>query len=533
MRLEKYLLIVSLICIISVVCSKLFARFGIPALLLFLALGMLMGSDGIAGISFDDYGLTEHICSAALLFIMFYGGFGTNWDAAKPVAVKSILLSTFGVILTALITGVFCYFVLRTSLLEGLLIGAVLGSTDAASVFSILRGKKLNLTGGLASLLEIESGSNDPIAYMLTIIILGLMQGNGAASLPLLLFKQIFFGLAFGAAIGCATAFLMKKFSFHSNGMHLILVFAVAISAYSMPVLLGGNGFLSVYIAGIILGNSAISDKIELVHFFDGLTGIMQILLFFTLGLLSFPSQMLLILPSAALIALFLTLVARPLAVFAILTPFKVPFRQQLLVSWAGLRGAASIVFAIATVVSPAYTKNDIFHIAFFVCLLSVAIQGSLLPLLSRRLGLIEKDCNVFRTFNDYQDAKELNLIEVRLSEGHPWVGQTLSDISMPKDMLAVMVKREGETLIPNGSTRIRLSDSIIISCSSYTDNSNVNLSEVFLDKDHPWVNQPVNNISLPDSSLIVMVRRGQENFIPDGNSMLKKGDTLILCSDV
>ena len=201
--------------------------------------------------------------------------------------------------------------------------------------------------------------------------------------------------------------------------------------------------------------------------------------------------------------------------------------------SWAGLRGAASIVFAIATVVSPAYTKNDIFHIAFFVCLLSVAIQGSLLPLLSRRLGLIEKDCNVFRTFNDYQDAKELNLIEVRLSEGHPWVGQTLSDISMPKDMLAVMVKREGETLIPNGSTRIRLSDSIIISCSSYTDNSNVNLSEVFLDKDHPWVNQPVNHISLPDNSLIVMVRRGQENFIPDGNSMLKKGDTLILCSDV
>lgn len=459
--------VVLLVCVAS---SKFLYRFGVPSLLIFLVLGMLCGSDGIIGIYFDNFSFAKEICSVGLVFIMFYGGFGTNWKVAKPVAVPSILMSTLGVVITAGLTGLFCYFVLKTTLLEGLLIGSVVGSTDAASVFSILRSRKLNLKGGLASLLEIESGSNDPIAYMLTLVVLTLMSPmeGGPWAIAGMLATQIGFGLVVGFLLAKGAVLILRRFEFEIVGLYPIFVVGIAILSYALCEFFGGNGYLSVYISGIVLGNSRIFHKRSLVHFFDGISWLMQIMLFFTLGLLAFPSK----LPSIALfgilVSVFMIVIARPVATFSILSWFKIPFKSQLFVSWVGLRGAASIVFAIFAVSQAASSQipimNDIFHIVFFVALFSVAVQGTLLPFFARKLGLVDESTSVLKTFNDYQEEYNTKLLEYKVHEKSPWANQTLIDAEIPEEILVVMIRREREIIVPRGSTVILPGDTLVLS---------------------------------------------------------------------
>ncbi len=524
------LLITALLIISCILFDKLSRRIGVPTLLIFIVLGMLFGSDGLFKIPFDNYPLAEQICSIALLFIMFYGGFGTNWKAAHPVAGKAIVMSTLGVVATALLTGGFCCLVLKMDWLEGLLIGSVISSTDAASVFSILRSKKLNLKGGLASLLEIESGSNDPVAYMMVIIVLSLMSEKSGTSIPYLLFSQITYGLAFGLLIGFIAVKILKKVNFGNNGLNTIFVFSVALLAYALPAALGGNGYLSVYLAGIILGNSKIADKIALVHFFDGITNLMQIFLFFLLGLLSFPSRMPQILLTSLAIALFLTLIARPAAVGLLLTPLRVPLRQQLLVSFAGLRGAAAIVFAIFVTVSRGETQYDIFHIVFCVALLSVALQGTLLPWISKKLNLIDTEESVLKTFNDYQDDSSTALIQLKVGEKHPWIGKNLTEINLIAHALVVIIKRGEDTLIPQGNTEIQKGDVLILSCETYQEDiDQVNLSEIEITPDHAWRDKQISEVALPSGTLVVMLKRKSGTVIPKGDTRIHPNDILVL----
>lgn len=462
------MIIGAIVLLLAVTSSRIFYRFGVPALLLFLLLGMLFGSDGLVGISFDNFETASKICSVGLIFIMFFGGFGTNWKIAKPVAAKAVLLSTLGVGLTSLLTGLFCQLVLKTSLLEGLLIGSVLASTDAASVFSVLRSRNLNLKNGLASLLEIESGSNDPFAYMLTILVISIMTGQQQEPVILLLGKQVIFGLVIGAILAVITAYALRYINWEIDGLYPILVTAVVILGYALAELVGGNGYLCVYIIGIILGNSKILHKRSLVHFFDGISWLMQILLFFTLGLLSFPSQLHNVLVPGALISIFMFLVARPVATFVILTPFKVPLKSQILVAWVGLRGAASIVFAIFAVNSGALVNNDIFHIVFLVALLSVGLQGSLIPFISKKLDLVESDVSVFKTFNDYQDESLTQLLEVTITGDSPWAGKSVMDANIPDEILVVMLKRGDKVVVPKGSTMINTGDILVLSGSNF-----------------------------------------------------------------
>jgi len=314
------MIICSIILLLCIASSKLLYRFGIPTLAIFIILGMLFGSDGIVGIYFSDYELSRQICSFGLVFIMFYGGFGTNWKAGKPVFIPSVLMSTLGVIITASLTGLFCFFVLKTSLLEGLLIGSVVASTDAASVFAILRSRKLNLKDGLGSLLEIESGSNDPISYMLTVIIVSLFMGNGESTVLTMLFSQIVFGLLIGFVLAKITVVVLQKINLEIDGLYPILVTAIVILGYALSETVGGNGYICVYLIGIIVGNSSIMHKRSLFHFFDGISWIMQIMLFFTLGLLSFPSEIPKIIVPAVVVSLFMIFVARPIATFSILS---------------------------------------------------------------------------------------------------------------------------------------------------------------------------------------------------------------------
>ena len=264
------LLVVAIIILVCIAGSRLSGRLGVPTLFIFIMLGMLFGSDGIFKIPFGNFALAEQVCSVALIFIMFYGGFGTRWSEAKPVAGRSILLSSVGVVLTALLTGLFCHLVLNMALMEGMLLGAVLGSTDAASVFSILRSRKLNLKYGTASMLELESGINDPFAYMMTVILLSAMTGSvSGGSAVLLLIRQLAFGLLTGATVAWLVTWLLKRYAFYGEGFDTIFVFAAAIISYALASQIGGNGYLSVYLTGIILGNQELKNQKALVGFFD------------------------------------------------------------------------------------------------------------------------------------------------------------------------------------------------------------------------------------------------------------------------
>lgn len=526
------LFITSVVIFICILSSKISGRIGVPTLFVFIVLGMLFGSDGVFKIPFDNYVFAEQICSVALIFIMFYGGFGTRWSEARPVAFKSILLSSVGVVLTAVLTGLFCYFVLRVDFLEGMLIGSVLGSTDAASVFSILRSRKLNLKYGSASMLELESGSNDPFSYMMTIIILSAMSGSASGiEIVGMLVSQLFFGLLIGAAVAFIASRFLNRYQFYGEGFDTIFVFAVAIISYALSSLLGGNGYLSTYLTGIILGNQALKNQKTLVSFFDACTGLMQILLFFLLGLLAFPSRMPAIVLPAAVIAVFLTFVARPAAVGLLLAPFKTPLNQYLVVSWAGLRGAASIVFAIMVMVSGSNISIDVFHIVFCVVLFSIIFQGSLLPVLAKKCDMIDENADVMKTFTDYTENTQIQFIQLPIGADHPWVDQKIRDINLHPGTLIAVIKRGKQVVVPKGNTQILAGDTVILGAEGFSDNREILLKEIRITPEHRWCNKKVSEAKFYKNTIIVMIKRGDQVIIPAGNTGIQDQDLVVVYS--
>lgn len=525
-----YLLLAAVVIFSCVLFNKISSKLGIPSLLAFIVLGMFFGSEGLVHIRFDNYKFAEQVCSAALIFIMFYGGFGTNWKAAKPVATKAVLLSTLGVIITAGAVGLFCYFVLKIELLESFLIGSVISSTDAASVFSILRSKRLSLKYNTDSLLEVESGSNDPCSYMLTIVMLSIMGGRpGDTNLVEMILAQIIYGLVFGALISVGSVWVLKRFRFASEGFDAIFVLAVAIISYAAPAMCGGNGYLSAYIVGIVLGNSKIKRKKSLVHFFDGVTGLMQMLIFFLLGLLSQPSELIQVMLPSLAIALFLTFFARPLAVFSIMSPSHSKLRQQLIVSWSGLRGASSIVFAAMATISSIVVDNDIFHIIFGVVLFSILVQGSLIPFAAKKLDMIDEEADVLRTFTDYTHEVPVQFIEFTILETHPWAHKAIKDILLPPETLLVLLMRNKEKVIPNGDTLLCVGDVLVLSAQAIGSVEGINLSEIFIHKGDEWIGKTVSEVSVEPDKLIIMIQRGGNIVIPSGKTVLEEKDILVI----
>jgi len=538
--LELELLLVAVIIIVCVVFRRVSGKLGFPMLLAFMLLGMVFGSDGLFKIEFSDYKTAEQVGSFALIFIIFYGGFGTKWSEARPVAAKAVLLSTLGVLLTSAVTGLFCVFVLGFDVIDGFLIGSMIGSTDAASVFSILRSKRLSLKHNTASLLELESGSNDPASYMLTVIMLALKgSGVSAGEVVYMVFAQIVYAVAIAAALSFATLWLLRKSKISSAGFDSVFILGVAMLSYALPAIIGGNGYLSAYIVGIVLGNSkSISNKKALVNFFDGITGLMQICLFFLLGLLSFPSIIPQVFLQALLVFLCLTLISRPAAVFAIMTPFRSSVRQQLLVSWTGLRGAASIVFAVMAISRltsdgmDASAGQQLFHIVFVVVLLSILFQGSLIPLVSRKLDMIDKEGNVMKTFTDYADEVPVQFIRCNITKGHPWQNRTLSDLKrdLPPDILLVLIIRGEDKIVPRGQTMLEEGDVAVVSARSMGGVEGINLTEKYIEKNDEWVNKSIADINKDDKNrLFILIKRGEKVVIPKGGTIVMAGDVLVI----
>lgn len=526
--MNEALLLMGCVILLCTLMGRYLDRLAVPSLLIFIALGMCFGENGLLRIPFDDYNAANVICSASLIFIMFYGGFGTNLNAARPVVVQSVVLSTLGVAGTAGAVAVFAHLVLGLPWVESFLIGSVISSTDAASVFNILRSKKLALKYHTDSLLEIESGSNDPISYMLTTVAVGIMGGQDVF-IPLLLVQQIAIGALGGLLLGKLAIWSLRRGMFPSEQSQTIFVFAVVILSYALPTVLGGNGYLSSYLCGIYMGSTKLPQKRNLVHFFDVVTDVAQVLIFFLLGLLVTPVELPSVLLPALAIMVFLTFVARPAVVSVLMLPFRPSLAQVGVVSWAGLRGVASIVFAIMAVLQGAETRYNLFNLVFCIVLLSISLQGSLLPRVSAKLHMIDHTADVSKTFNDYQEESDIDFIKIHLDKNHPWNGKTLKELPLPSDLLVVMIARREETIVPNGSTVLLPGDLLVLAARAFEDRENLSLQEIVVEKGHKWVGRSLRQIPTRSDTLIVMIKRGNETIIPGGSTILQAGDTLVI----
>lgn len=389
---EHLFLGVAILLILSLVASKLSGRFGIPALLFFLVIGMLAGSEGLGGIYFDNPEIAKTVGVGALIFILFSGAVDTDWDSVKPVIWSSISLSTIAVIVTAFLMGVFAYYRLHFSFVESLLFGTIISSTDAAAVFTILRSKSIGLNKNVKSLVEVESASNDPIAILLTLALMRIMVSPHKSFLDLLILfiLQIIIGVIAGWVMGQVIPWIINRIQLQFVGLYSVLIIAAVLLIYSLTTVLGGSGFLAVYIAGLIVGQHEFLHKKSLMHFHDSLTWLAQIIMFITLGLLVFPSRLLGVIWIDLTIAFFLILIARPVAVFISLFFSRFKFKEKLLISWIGLRGAVPIILATFPLTEGLPKADAIFNLVFLIVLTSILVQGTLISFVARRLGLRE-----------------------------------------------------------------------------------------------------------------------------------------------
>ena len=477
---DNLLLLASVLVFVAVLITKVGVKLGAPSLLLFLLLGMLVGSEGL-GLQFEDYEIAESIGHFAMTVILFTGGFETVLNETKPVMKQGIALSTLGICITVLLTGFFIYFATGriiadtgVSVMACLLVAAVMSSTDSTSVFSVLNGKRLRLRSNLAPLLELESGSNDPVAYILTILLVKFMTrpelqdlgtGIGVTAGVIVVLFQILIGVAVGFGVGFGAKWLLSKIRLDNNSLMGILVLSTGFFANGLASVLGGQGLLSIYIAAVIISNKAdIPRKKEIAKFFDGITWVMQLAMFLILGLLARPSSMVQVALPAILTGLFLIFVARPASVFLTLAPFRgVKFKEKLFVSWVGLKGAGPILFALYPVVHEVQGASDIFNVVFIVSLMSLLLQGMSLTPVARWLNLSYPEDPEVESFG-MELPEEMGILSDHVvTEDDISAGKTLRELHLPHGIRVMMVKRDGKFLVPHGSMELAVGDHLII----------------------------------------------------------------------
>ncbi|RPI48929.1 MAG: potassium/proton antiporter, partial [Chloroflexi bacterium] len=453
--------------LLSVLVSKISDRFGVPTLLLFLVLGMLAGSDGPGGIHFDDPAQAQFIGVVALVQILFAGGLDTEWNHVRPVLKEGLLLATVGVLVTAVVTGVFATIIFGFPLLQGLLLGAIVSSTDAAAVFSVLRSRGVSLKGQLQPLLELESGSNDPVAIFLTVGLIQLITQPDSSPLGLLglFLLQMLVGGVAGYLMGRVMLFLVNRLKLGYEGLYPVLILSMAFLTFGLTDFLGGSGFLAVYLAGLVLGHHDFIHKRSLVRFNDGLAWLMQIAMFLTLGLLVFPSELVPIIGVGLLMAACLMFVARPLGTFVGLIPGAFGWREKAFVSWVGLRGAVPIILATFPLLNGIPQADLIFNVIFFVVLTSVLLQGTSIPVVARWLGLdapmVPK--RVYPIEYTPMGGFKSELQELPVPSDSPMVGKAIVEMGLPDEFLIILVARENDFVLPSGGTVLQAGDTLLV----------------------------------------------------------------------
>ncbi|MGE5448791.1 MAG: potassium/proton antiporter [Bacteroidales bacterium] len=464
---ENILLVGSILLFVSLFVGKTSFKFGIPVLVLFLAIGILAGSEGIGGINFDDPKMAQFIGIIALNFILFSGGLDTDWQSVRPVLWQGISLSTLGVLITALTVGLFVWWITDFTLYEGLLLGSIVSSTDSAAVFSILRSRSLKLQGNLRPTLELESGSNDPMAYVLTIVFTAFVinQDSGFLGTIPVLFKQIAIGGALGFTFGKMGKFIINNIRLDYEGLYTVLMIAIMFFSFSATDFVGGNGFLAVYLCAIYLGNQDILHKKKFVKSFDSFAWLMQIILFLTLGLLVFPSHIIPFIGIGLMISLFLIVIARPVGVFLSLLFFKLEARQRWFISWVGLRGAVPIVFATYPLLAGAEKSHMIFNVVFFISLTSVIIQGSTLATVAKwlKLTVTEPEGKPASEAMILPDEVKEMIGRVMLTSNSKSIDRTIVELGLPKTTLIAIIERNNSYFAPSGSTVLKEGDQLTI----------------------------------------------------------------------
>ncbi|HNR14728.1 MAG TPA: potassium/proton antiporter, partial [Thermodesulfobacteriota bacterium] len=464
---EIILFAIAILIFISVISSKLSDRFAIPVLLLFLGIGILAGSEGIGGIYFDNAELAKSLGIVALIFIIFSGGIDTDWDDTRSVLWPGITLATVGVLLTAIITGLCAAYILKFSFLEGMLLGSIISSTDAAAVFSTLRSKRIGLKKPLKPLLEFESGSNDPMAVFLTAGFISVLTVKGMSISALI--PRFFLDMGVGAVTGYAMAriivLLINRLKLEYQGLYPVIMVSFVLLTYAIAVFLKGNGILAVYLAGLMLGRAEFPNKKMIMRFHDGLAWLMQIAMFVTFGLLVFPSHIVPFIGAGLLLALFLMFVARPVSVVLCLLLFNMSFREKAMVAWVGLRGSVPIILATFPFTAGMAQADTIFNVVFFVVIASVFIQGTSIPILSKALKLDIPLANRISYPIEFEKTESIDaeLTDVIVPYESVVVGKMIRDLNISEKCLIVLISRDGRFVIPSGSTVIEGGDILLV----------------------------------------------------------------------
>lgn len=464
---EIFLLSTAGLLLLCVFASKASGRLGIPTLVVFLGVGILAGSEGIGGIQFDNAYFAQTLGIIALAYILFSGGLDTSWKEIRPVLRPGVSLATLGVFLTSVLVGLFNHYFLGFSLLEGLLIGAIISSTDAGAVFTVLRSRSIHLKGNLKPLLEFESGSNDPMAVFLTTLVLSLMQKTESAStlnsIMLFLF-QMLIGMGVGYASGKIAIFLFNRIRLEFDGLYTVMSLATVLLIYTFTQAVRGNGFLAVYVAGVVLGNSSFIHKKSLTLLHDGISWLMQSALFLTLGLLLYPSKLFEVASTGVILAAFLMIFARPISVFVSLAFTKMDVKEKLLVSWVGLRGSVPIVMATYPLVAGVGRADTIFNLVFFVALASLVFQGSFIPFVAKKLEVERAEAagpSSSETVAPFNPQKDMTHITV--PRWSMLLGKSIIELALPVDLLIVLIERGGKTVIPRGGTILEVNDKLYV----------------------------------------------------------------------
>lgn len=473
LTIELLILIGSVLLLLGIFSSKFSSRMGMPVLVMFLGLGMLAGSEGIGGIAFEDYYLSYAIGTFALAIILFSGGLSTPFHSVRDAWQPASVLATLGVLITASITGVAAAWILKIDLKQGLLLGAIVGSTDAAAVFSILRTGGVHLRRRLSDTLEVESGSNDPMAIFMTVGLIQILIGkvDSIGDLIGLLVAQMGIGLVAGLAFGYMAVWVIRNIQLDTAGLYPILATAFGLFSFGMAVQLGGSGFLSVYITGMVIGNKKVVFQRGIEMFHDAGAWMAQIVMFIVLGLLSFPSRLLAVWLPGLAIAAALLIVARPVAVFLCLCRSRFSFREQLFLSWVGLKGAVPITLAIFPLLSNLENEVKIesapiiFDVVFFVVLVSAVLQGWSLPWVARKLGLetpAKKESAVTLEISSLRDV-EGDIVDYFVDSECRVAGKLIRELALPEEVVVALIVHNNKIKLPKGSSRIEAGDHVIV----------------------------------------------------------------------
>ncbi len=465
--IDQLILAGGILILLGILLSKFSNRLGLPVLVLFLVLGMLAGSQGIGGIAFTNFGVAHAVGTLALAVIMFDGGMQTQRSALEAAWKPAVLLATFGVLVTALITGIAAAYILHVPILVGVLLGSIVGSTDAAAVFGVLRSQGLRLRPRVAAILEIESGSNDPMAIFMTIGLIQVLVGQRELGIGLAGFfgQQMGIGAVVGLGIGWAAVRVINRVNLGTAALYPVLAGACGLLSYGVAVWLGGSGFLSIYLAGIVLGNSRLTFQRGTLLFLDGLAWLSQIVMFVVFGMLSTPSDVAAVAWPGLAIALILIVVARPLSVLPILPAFRFSAKEDLLVAWVGLRGAVPIILATFPLMYGVPEGPLLFNIVFFVVLLSAVLQGWSLPLLAGKLGLREETGVRPPVTLDISSLRQVDadIVDYTVSPGSLASGLRVRDLGLPEDVVIAMITRGEQLVLPRGSTEVRQGDHVFV----------------------------------------------------------------------